>query len=142
DEGGNDLRPWKAEPFDVKTMLAVGNIVPQPAAFYSVDALEAIGSLDDHWHLIMDYELSIRIGTRYRTVCIPSTLAKFRAHSQSKSRLRFEALAAELIDLLDELKTDQPALREWLFRRTASSRIYYELSLTYLREDGLAGSAL
>src|SRR5205809_520169 len=143
DEGGNDLRPWKAEPFDVKTMLAVGNIVPQPAAFYSVDALEAIGSLDDHWHLIMDYELSIRIGTRYRTVCIPSTLAKFRAHSQSKTRLRFEALAGEMIEFLGRFAADQPAPRRWrLLRRLALSRIYYELSQAYVAEGGLDTSAL
>jgi glycosyltransferase involved in cell wall biosynthesis len=142
DESGSDLRPWRAEPFDLKTMLVVDNIVPQPAAFYSIDALEAVGYVNERWHLIMDYDLAVRIGSRYRTVCIPSTLARFRAHSQNKSRLRFEALSAELLEFFDELKTDQPALRGWLLRRTASSRVQYELSHAYLREEGMAGNAL
>jgi glycosyltransferase involved in cell wall biosynthesis len=142
DETGNDLRPWRAEPFDLKTMLVVDSIVPQPAAFYSIEALEAVGYVNERWHLIMDYDLAVRIGTRYSTVCIPSTLARFRVHSQNKSRLRFEALAAELIDFVDELETNQPAPRAWLLRRTASSRIHYELSLAYVKEAGKAGRAL
>jgi hypothetical protein len=142
DERGNDLRPWRAEPFDLRTMLVVDNIVPQPAAFYSIDALEAVGYVNERWHLIMDYDLAIRIGSRYSTVCIPSTLARFRAHSENKSRLGFEALAAELIEFLDELETDQPAPRGWLLRRTASGRIHYELSHAYLKEEGKAWRAL
>jgi glycosyltransferase involved in cell wall biosynthesis len=142
DESGSDVRPWRAEPFDLKTMLVVDNIVPQPAAFYSIEALEAVGYVNERWHLIMDYDLAVRIGSRYSTVCIPSTLARFRAHSQNKSRLRFEALAAELIEFLDELETDQPAPRGWLLRRTASSRVHYELSHAYVREEGRAGNAL
>jgi glycosyltransferase involved in cell wall biosynthesis len=142
DETGDDLRPWRAEPFDLKKMLVVDNIVPQPAAFYSIDALEDVGYVNERWHLIMDYDLAVRIGSRYRTVCVPSTLARFRAHSHNKSRLQFEALAAELLEFFAELKTDLAAPRGWLLRRTASSRIHYELSLAYVGENGRAGSAL
>src|SRR4030095_840430 len=42
DEAGNQLRTWEARPFDVKTMLTAGNIVPQPAAFFSRDALKKV----------------------------------------------------------------------------------------------------
>jgi glycosyltransferase involved in cell wall biosynthesis len=142
DEAGDELRPWQAEPFDLKTMLVAGSIVPQPAAFYSIDALEAVGYVNERWHMIMDFDLAIRIGTRYTTVCIPATLAKFRAHSESKTRIRFETMAAELIEFLAGFRTDGPALREWLLRRQASSRIYYELSQAYLGEEGLAVNAL
>jgi glycosyltransferase involved in cell wall biosynthesis len=141
DETGDDLGPWRTEPFDLKTMLTVGNIVPQPAAFFSIDALEGVGYLDERWDMIMDYDLFIRIGSRYKAVCLPSTLARFRAHSQNKSRLGSEALAAERIDFLAELRIDQPAPRAMLLRRRASSMVYYELSQAYLR-DGRAGSAL
>jgi glycosyltransferase involved in cell wall biosynthesis len=142
DDAGGDLRPWQAKPFDLKTMLVVGSIVPQPAAFYSIDALEAVGYVNERWHMIMDFDLAIRVGTRYTTVCIPATLAKFRAHSESKTRVRFETMAAELIEFLAGFRTDGPALREWLLRRRALSRIYYELSLAYVGEEALAANAL
>lgn len=142
DEAGDQLRPWQAKPFDLTTMLVEGNIVPQPTAFYSIDTLEAVGYVNERWHMIMDFDLAIRIGTRYTTVCIPATLARFRAHSDSKTRVRFVTMAAELIEFLAEFKTDRPALREWLLQRQASSRIYYELSQAYVGEDGLAANGL
>jgi glycosyltransferase involved in cell wall biosynthesis len=142
DDAGDDLRPWRAEPFDLKTMLVVGSIVPQPAAFYSIEALEAVGYVNERWHMIMDFDLAIQIGTRYTTVCIPATLARFRAHSESKTRVRFETMAAELVEFLAGFRADGPVLREWLLRRRALSRIYYELSHAYVGEEGLAANAL
>src|SRR4051812_39975174 len=37
---GRRLRMWRAKPFNLKTMLAVDNTVPQPTAFFSRKALE------------------------------------------------------------------------------------------------------
>jgi glycosyltransferase involved in cell wall biosynthesis len=140
DEAGGELQPWKAAPFDLRTMLTAGNSVPQPAAFYSVDALDGVGYLDERWDLIFDYELAIRIGTRYPTVCIPATLARFRAHAHNKTRIRFDALAAELIEFIAGFDPDHSGGHD--MRRMASSRVYYELSETCLREEGQAARAL
>jgi glycosyltransferase involved in cell wall biosynthesis len=140
DEAGAELRPWKAEPFDLRTMLTVGNTVPQPAAFYSVDALDGVGYLDERWDLIFDYELAIRIGTRYPTVCIPATLGRFRAHAHNKTRIKFAALADELIEFIAGFDAGHSGGRQ--VRRMASSRVYYELSETHLREAGQAARAL
>jgi hypothetical protein len=52
-------------------------------------------------------------------------------------------MTRELIAFLAGFGIEQPAPRRWwLLRRIASSRVYYELSLAYVAEDGLAASAL
>jgi glycosyltransferase involved in cell wall biosynthesis len=135
DEAGNELRSWGAQPFDLRTMLAVGSIVPQPSVFFSSAALENVGYLNDEWQLIMDYDLSIRIGIHYPTVCIPRTLTRFRNHPQSKTRLRFEELAEELIEFITDFKPDQLSPKAWRrLQRVAMSRVHYELGLAYLTE--------
>jgi glycosyltransferase involved in cell wall biosynthesis len=140
DEVGNQLRTWEARPFDVKTMLTWGNIVPQPAAFFSSRALEKVGYLHEDWHLIMDYEFCIRVGAQFPTVCVPRTLAKFRNHPQSKSRLRFEETAHELIRFVTSFSLDKIVPGDWqTIRRTVMSRIHYELALGYAalgRQEG------
>jgi glycosyltransferase involved in cell wall biosynthesis len=135
DEAGEELRAWEARPFDLRTMLAVGSIVPQPSVFFSSVALENVGYLNDEWQLIMDYDLSIRIGIHYPTVCIPRTLTRFRNHPQSKTRLRFEELAEELIEFITAFKSDQLSPKAWRrLQRAAMSRVHYELGLAYLTE--------
>jgi len=113
EEAGNELRSWEARPFDLRMMLAVGSIVPQPSVFFSSAALEDVSYLNDDWQLIMDYDLSIRIGVEYPTVCIPRVLTRFRNHPQSKTRLRFEELAEELIEFIPAFKADQLSPRAW-----------------------------
>jgi glycosyltransferase involved in cell wall biosynthesis len=133
DEAGEELRAWKAQPFDLNTMLAVGSIVPQSSVFFSSTALKNVGYLNDEWELIMDYDLCIRIGMQYPTVCSSKTLTRFRNHPLSKTRLRFEALADEVIRFVRTLKPDQMSPRAWrTLQRATISRVHYELALAYL----------
>src|SRR5439155_9188523 len=53
DEAGSELRSWEATPFDLRTMLAVGNVVPQPSVFFSAAALKDVGYLSEDWQMIM-----------------------------------------------------------------------------------------
>jgi glycosyltransferase involved in cell wall biosynthesis len=135
DEAGEELRAWEAQPFDLRTMLAVGNIVPQPSVFFSSAALKDVGHLNEEWELIMDYDLCIRIGMQYPSVAIPETLTKFRNHPESKTRLRFEALADEVIQFGRALRTDQMSPWAWrTLQRATISRVRYELALAYVRD--------
>lgn len=135
DEAGHRLRTWEAQPFDLKVMLTAGNVVPQAAAFFSHRALEQAGYLDENWHMIMDYELCIRLGMRFPSVCLAQTLARFRDHSQSKSRSYFETTAKEVLQLLDRLLPEEISpghLR--MIKRAAASRVHYEMAMGYLAE--------
>lgn len=136
DDAGSELRAWQAQPFDLRHMLTVGSIVPQPSTFFSATALERVGSLNDEWQMIMDYELCIRLGMRYPAICVPRTLARFRAHDESKSRLRFEAMANELTRFVRAFAPDGMSPRAWRrIRRATLSRIYFELTLAYLAQE-------
>ena len=136
DDRGRELRPWRAQPFDVRRMLTRGSIVPQPATFFSAAALEEVGSLDDRWNMIMDYELAIRMGMRYPAISVSEALARFRDHGKSKSRLKFEAIADELVQLVGALRPTGLSRRKWRrIRRATLSRIYVELAFAYLAQD-------
>jgi glycosyltransferase involved in cell wall biosynthesis len=136
DDSGRELRQWRAQPFDVRRMLTRGSIVPQPATFFSAAALESVGSLDDRWNMIMDYELAIRMGMRYPAISVSEALARFRDHGKSKSRLKFEALADELVQFVGALRPTGLSRRKWRrVRRATLSRIYVELAFAYLAQD-------
>jgi Glycosyltransferases involved in cell wall biogenesis len=132
---------WKARPFDLKMMFTVGNIVPQPAAFFSRCASKEVGYLSEEWELIMDYEFCIRVGAQFPTVCVPRTLAKFRTHPQSKSRLRFEETTQELIRFVQGFNPDHISMPDWQrIKPTVMSRIHYELALCYVAQGHQAAS--
>jgi glycosyltransferase involved in cell wall biosynthesis len=133
DETGRELRFWEARPFDLKIMLTEGSIVPQPATFFAANALQRVGSVDEQWHMIMDYELCIRIGLQFPTVCIPKVMARFRDHSQSKTRTKFESTAIELMRFLNTFNPEQvPPQDLRAIKQVAFSRILYEWSHAYL----------
>jgi len=133
DETGKELRVWKGQPFDLKTTLTVGSIVPQPTAFFSGKALKRIGYLDEKWHMIMDYDLCIRISVQWPTVCLPGTLARFRDHRQSKTNTRFEATATELIYWLATFSPEHISPEEWrAIKWETLSRVHYEWAMAYL----------
>jgi len=137
----NKWTTWKARPFDLKMMLTVGNIVPQPAVFFSRQALTKVGYLSEEWQLIMDYEFCIRVGAQFPTVCVPRTLAKFRTHPQSKSRLYFEETTQELIRFVARFSPDQILMPDWhMIKPTVMSRIHYELALGYVAQGHQAAS--
>jgi glycosyltransferase involved in cell wall biosynthesis len=136
DEAGRAIRTWQAEPFDVTTMLTSGNIVPQPATFFSRSAIGAVGALDEHWDMIMDYELCIRIGMRFLSVCVPDALATFRAHGDTKTQKSFDVMSREIEEFVRRFCLEHPELcRERSIERRALSRMHYELALWYFGQE-------
>jgi len=93
-EGCKILKPKVS--FDFAICLYAYSMIPQPAAFWTRAAYEAVGGLDDRLQYCMDYDLFLRLGHanpgRIRHVPVP--LATFRVHDASKSvaaRQSFEA---------------------------------------------------
>jgi hypothetical protein len=141
DEEGHELRRWEAKPFTVRAMLMEGNVVPQAAAFYTRMSVETVGYLTEHLEMIMDYELSLRVGMAFPSVCLPRTLARFRDHSGSKSRNKFATTARELVHLVDELAADPRTAREvGALERPTLSRIHYEWALSCIAHGQRDGS--
>jgi glycosyltransferase involved in cell wall biosynthesis len=143
DEGGKELSSWKARPFDLKTMLVSGSVVPQPATFFSRAVVDKLGYLNEKRIMIMDYELCTRIGMDHQTVCLAHTLARFRAHEQSKTWLHFETTAHELMDFVRSFPSERMAGRDWnAIRNGTLSRVHYEWALQYLLRDRRGTQAL
>jgi glycosyltransferase involved in cell wall biosynthesis len=124
-------------------MLGQGNVVPQPAAFYTREALESVGFLDERWQMIMDFAVTMRVGLRFPSVCLPDHLARFRDHAASKSRRRHGAMARELLRLIDELEGEVGGSPDWpALRRRAVARIHYEWALACVASEGRGNDAV
>jgi glycosyltransferase involved in cell wall biosynthesis len=142
DESGRELSRWEARPFDLKTMLASGSIVPQPATFFSRSVVASLGYLNENRQMIMDYELCTRIGARFPTVCLPRTLAWFRAHPQSKTHLHFETTTRELVDFVMSFQSDTPT-DEWITIRNGTlGRVHWECAMGYVVRGQRGSKAL
>jgi glycosyltransferase involved in cell wall biosynthesis len=143
DEAGRELSRWEAKPFDLKTMLTSGSIVPQPATFFSRSIVAGLGYLNEDRQMIMDYELCTRIGARYPTVCLPRTLARFRAHPQSKTHLQFETTTRELVDFINGFQSDGPAGDDWIAIRNGTlGRVHFECAMGYVVRGQRGSKAL
>lgn len=140
DEAGTEVGTWEARPFDLRTMLMTGSIVPQPATFFSRASVATFGFLNEQRQMIMDYELCTRIGMQLPTVCLPGTLARFRAHAQSKTWLHFETTARELVDFVTTLPAAAVPADDWKTIRDGTlGRVHYEWALQYVAH-GQGGS--
>ena len=143
DEVGLEVSRWDARPFDLKTMLTSGSIVPQPATFFARSIVADLGFLNESRQMIMDYELCTRIGARFPTICLPRTLARFRAHDQSKTHLQFETTARELVDFVMSFRAESLTEADWIAIRNATlGRVHFEWAMGYVVRGQHGGKAL
>lgn len=64
-------------PWSMRDMMQ-HNIVPQPAAFWTREAMELVGVMDPENDLVSDYEYWLRLGSVYEPVFINEVLAFYR----------------------------------------------------------------
>lgn len=134
DEDSRPIRAWQAYPFDLKRMFTKTNSVPQPAAFFSRTALETVGSLDEQWDMIMDYEFVIRVGMRFPTVCLSRTLALFRDHPHSKTSTMFERANREVMRFGASFLAKHAAEPEVMpMKRATTAYYFYTWSVIYAK---------
>ena len=84
DLNGSNIGRYHTEEFDL-VKLAAANIICQPAVFFRREAFDAVGGLDHSLQFAMDYDLWIRIGSRFPCRHIPRLLSTYRLHESSKT---------------------------------------------------------
>jgi glycosyltransferase involved in cell wall biosynthesis len=107
--------------YDLAALLTGWNYIPQATVFLRSSALESVGWLDEDLHLIMDYDLWLRIGLALpnSVVRLPDTyLASYRMHDATKtqsqsfrSQLEYETVMGRLFqrsDIPDQISRIRP----------------------------------
>jgi glycosyltransferase involved in cell wall biosynthesis len=84
-ENGETAFDLPPHPFDFETLLDSKNFVPQPSAFFTREAYEAVSGVDLRYHYAMDYDLWVRIGRHSDVAVVDGILSCFRFQSESKS---------------------------------------------------------
>ena len=77
-----------AEPvqaWSLEKMLRTTNLVVQPSTFFLREAYTAIGGLDTNLNYVMDYDLWIRLGSKYPVRSIQRVICQVRAYGETKS---------------------------------------------------------
>lgn len=102
DEHGAVIGRYPTAPFD-RERLAVFNFIAQPSTFMRRRAFDAVGGIADQLHYVMDYDLWIRLASRFEPVYLPELLSTFRLHDESKTVSPAHALAnqAETLALVE-----------------------------------------
>jgi glycosyltransferase involved in cell wall biosynthesis len=95
DENNAITGTYPTEDFDVRR-LAAACIICQPTAFIRRTALETVGMLDPALRYCMDYDLWIRVGSRFRIDRTTRFLANSRRHPETKSWSQRDKLFQEI----------------------------------------------
>ncbi len=85
DAQGNVIGDVKPVAFDLRRQLDFANTVAQPGALFTREAFEAVGGLDLSYRYALDYELFLRIGSRFRVRHVDAVLGAYRYHPRSKT---------------------------------------------------------
>lgn len=85
EEDGSDRRRVPSLPWDLWHHVNERNRIWQPAAFFTREAFDAVGGLDERYHLAMDYDLWTRVGERFPVRRVDAVWAAERRHPGSKT---------------------------------------------------------
>lgn len=115
DESGELLGRFPyTRPFDLWKLMRVESYILQPTTFFRKSALEAIGYLDETYNWCMDWDLWIRLGSRFPVSYFDRTVACARIHHQTKTSNGGIARLKEIQHLLSRGGNDKYLLS--LFR--------------------------
>lgn len=104
DERGLSLGRRKASPFDLPRVMTTEAFMPQPTVFIRRRALDSVGLLDERLHMVMDYDLWMRLGLHYPAIYLPNVcLAKAREHAAAKSTAAVKRFPRERRRALNKL---------------------------------------
>ncbi len=73
------------EPFDFNRLVHYTDFIVQPAAFFTRRAFGAVGGGDESLHYAMDYDLFLKIASRFGVAYLPRVLANYKWSGRNKS---------------------------------------------------------
>jgi len=88
--GVNPRRIRSRPTWDLWTELNAGCGIYSPSVFFTREALEAVGELDESLHLTMDYDLWLRIGKRFPVRHVDAVWAVQRLHDDAKTVSQYD----------------------------------------------------
>lgn len=104
DEHGSSLGIRHASPFNLRHVITTEAFMPQPTVFIRRQALDDVGLLDERLHMVMDYDLWLRLGLHHDAVYLQGTcLAAAREHASAKSTAAVKRFPVERRRALNKL---------------------------------------
>jgi len=86
DRDGTGAQPCAhIEPWSLKRLVGTLNLILQPATLFRRDKYIAVGGLDTALHYVMDYDLWIRLGSKFPVRFLPVVLAQARVYGETKT---------------------------------------------------------
>jgi glycosyltransferase involved in cell wall biosynthesis len=85
DDGVNPRRIETRREWDLWTEANLGCGIFSPAVFFTRAAYEAVGGIDESLHLTMDYDLWLKIGSRFRVEHVEAVWGVQRIHDDAKT---------------------------------------------------------
>jgi len=124
------------------------NFIAQPSAFWTREAWEKVGGLDENLHYAMDYDLWLRMFLGEMTSAhLPFILSRFRYHDVSKSSVQLVPFGLESLRVLDKISAEprdgrlSQAILEAYLRTFEAIIDMYQQTISDRRElgDSLSG---
>jgi glycosyltransferase involved in cell wall biosynthesis len=137
-EEGEASFPFPELPGRGLSRWLLGCPISQPAAFWTARLHREAGPFREDLQYSMDYEfwLRLRIGLRVTPRHIPSVLALYRLHPESKSVAHQEKMGEEIAGLVRAFEARLGPMerrRLWVARRHRKGRVHGARALDHLR---------
>jgi glycosyltransferase involved in cell wall biosynthesis len=126
DEAGQFMEKCPTMDFDFGALVCNKWFISQQSTFVRRKVLETIGGLKEDLHLVLDWELWLRIALNgFRIVYLRHTLANFRIWTNAKTSSMSERSGEEKIMVLNDLFRDADLLPKiYPFKKVAYYRVY------------------
>jgi hypothetical protein len=83
--GAVTARFGATQPFDLWVLIHVWDYILQPTVFMRAEQFHAVGGLDESLHYGMDWDLWIRLGSRWPVAYLAEVLAQSREYGETKT---------------------------------------------------------
>ena len=90
----------RTQPFDLWKLVKGTDYIQQPSCFFRKEAIDAVGGVDETLNWCMDWDLWIRIASRFRVMYLAECLSNCRVHGGTKTSQGGIARIREILAML------------------------------------------
>ena len=133
DETGRIIGPFSTMSFDLAALVCNQPFIPQQTVLVRQKAIEAAGGTNEDLHVVMDWELWLRIARAgFEIGHIAQVMARFRRYPDAKTSMHVERSGSEKLNVLDALFSDPdlpPNIRS--LKKRAYSSVHRFIGMGY-----------